>query len=69
MKQQPYWYYRSAAYMTQQEFATSLGVAIATVVRWENGLRKPDIEGERKLAAHCAANHIAYTCPICGVTR
>lgn len=62
-------YYRSAAYMTQQEFADSLGVSVATVARWEAGKCQPDIDGERKLYFHCAAYHIAYTCPICEVSR
>jgi DNA-binding XRE family transcriptional regulator len=69
MKQQPYWYYRSAAYMTQAELAESLGVCEKTVARWEAGTSRPSTKQEQKLAAHCAAYHIAYTCPCCGVTQ
>ncbi len=69
MKVNRIWYYRTAARLTQQAFAQSLGLAIATVVRWENGVTSPDIAGERKLLAHCEAYRLAYTCPICEVTR
>lgn len=62
-------YYRSSAYMTQQEFADSLGVSLRTVASWESGKMQPDIDSERKLYFHCAAYRIAYSCPICEVTR
>lgn len=61
--------YRLAAGMTQEEFAKSLGVSMKTVARWESGETQPALKRERQLSGHCAAYHIAYTCPICEVTR
>jgi DNA-binding XRE family transcriptional regulator len=69
MTKNRYWYYRSAAYMTQSDLAKSLGVCEKTVSRWEAGTSKPNGQQERKLAQHCAAFHLAYTCPCCEVSR
>lgn len=37
--------------LTQMELAAKLGVAFATVNRWENGLHEPTIKTKRKLSS------------------
>ena len=41
---------RKRLLLTQAEFAKKMGVAFATVNRWEKGLHEPTMKAKRKLA-------------------
>lgn len=44
--------------MTQEEFATHLGVSFASINRWETGKHEPTIKIKRKIVALCKENKI-----------
>lgn len=49
---------RESLGLTQKELATKLGVAFATVNRWEQGLTVPHPNTEKKIDDFCMANNI-----------
>ena len=49
---------REELLLTQAELASKLGVAFATVNRWENGHNEPSIKIKRKLRDICKRNGI-----------
>ena len=46
--------------ITQEELAKKLGVAFATINRWEQGLTTPHASTEKKLYDFCKENDIEY---------
>jgi XRE family transcriptional regulator, fatty acid utilization regulator len=44
-------YYRSRAYMTQEELARAAKITVSTISRLENGLQQPRISTVRELAS------------------
>ena len=51
---------REQMVLSQVEFAEELGVAFATVNRWENGVRKPTFAMQRKFNSYCKENQIDF---------
>lgn len=51
-------YIRNSLGMSQQEFASKLGVTFATINRWENGHSTPNMLAETKLYEFCKENRI-----------
>ena len=51
-------YIRNSLGMSQQEFASKLGVTFATINRWENGHSTPNMLAETKLYEFCKDNRI-----------
>lgn len=49
---------RNELLLTQTELAEKLGVAFATVNRWENGHNEPSMRIKRKLRDICRRNSI-----------
>lgn len=49
---------RIKAYMTQERFAQEIGVHINTVRSWEQGIRKPNLTQQWKIAEFCKKNKI-----------
>ena len=49
---------RAKLLLSQVEMATLLGVAFATVNRWENGKNEPTIKEKRKIKELCDQNGI-----------
>lgn len=49
---------RLKAMMSQQSFATALGVSISTVARWESGKFTPTYSVQKKLTEFCKENNI-----------
>ena len=49
---------RKKMLLTQEEFATYLGVSFGTVNRWENGQYDPTMKLKRKLAALSASHKL-----------
>lgn len=49
---------RKKCAMSQQKFAEALGVAFATVNRWERGHYRPDRESYRLFEEFCRKNNV-----------
>ena len=49
---------RRRALMTQQEFATAIGVAKTTVCNWETGKVEVSIESLKKILEFCKQHNI-----------
>lgn len=50
---------RTKLIMTQEEFATLLGVSFASINRWETGKHEPTIKIKRKIVTLCKENNVA----------
>ena len=51
---------RLSAILTQEEFAKEVGVAFATVNRWETGKAKPTIKAMMLIDEYCKKNNIDF---------
>lgn len=51
---------RSKLLVSQTELAEMLGVAYASVNRWENGHHEPTFKAKRKIRDICLKNHIPW---------
>ena len=51
---------RQKSFMTQEEFASELGVAFSTVNRWENGKTIPNMTAMKQLKFFCEKNNIPF---------
>ena len=51
-------YVRKKLYLSQQMMAQELGVAFATVDRWESGRCHPNYKAQKAFAEFCKANGI-----------
>ncbi len=50
---------RTKLIMTQEEFATLLGVSFASINRWETGKHEPTIKIKRKIVELCEEIKVA----------
>ena len=44
---------RQTSYMSQQEFASELGISFSTVNRWETGKAIPNYQTMKRILAYC----------------
>ena len=51
-------YVRKKFYLSQEMMAKELGVAFATVNRWEKGVCEPNYEGQKAFHDFCKKNDI-----------
>ena len=51
---------RQRSFLTQQEFANVIGVALSTVNRWESGRAKPNLKALKRIILFCLDNNIPY---------
>ena len=51
---------RLSSFLTQQDFAKTIGVAFSTVNRWESGRAKPNLKTMKSINAFCLENSIPY---------
>lgn len=51
---------RLSSFLTQQDFAKTIGVAFSTVNRWESGRAKPNLKAMKSINAFCLENNIPY---------
>lgn len=51
---------RQRSFLTQQDFATKIGVAFSTVNRWESGRAKPNLKAMKSINEFCLENNIPY---------
>ncbi len=49
---------RTKLIMTQEEFATLLGVSFASINRWETGKHEPTTKIKRKIVTLCKENNV-----------
>ena len=50
---------RKSLFLSQAEMANQLGVAFATVNRWESGRCKPNYSAQRAFAEFCKSHNIS----------
>lgn len=53
-------YVRMKLLLTQEALAKKLGVSYATVCRWENGNREPQIVSQGKFYAFCESKGVEF---------
>ncbi len=51
---------RHKSFMTQEEFATEMGVAFSTVNRWENGKTIPNMTAMKQIKDYCEQKSIPF---------
>ena len=51
---------RQNRYMSQQEFASELGISFSTVNRWETGKAIPNYQTMKRLLAYCKQVGLQY---------
>ena len=51
---------RLSAILTQEEFAKEVGVAFATVNRWETGKAKPNLKTMKLIDEYCKKNSVDF---------
>lgn len=51
---------RQKSFMTQENFASELGVTASTINRWEHGKAKPNLTAMKKLKMFCEMHSLDY---------
>lgn len=51
---------RQKAFLSQEAFAQTLGVAYSTINRWETGKSKPNLSAMKAIKEFCAKNNYPY---------
>jgi len=51
---------RQKLFMTQEEFATELGVTASTINRWEHSKARPNMKAMKKLRELCDENSLSF---------
>ena len=49
---------RKKLFMSQEDFATSIHVSVATINRWENGRSKPNLTAMKSIKNFCEENNL-----------
>lgn len=52
--------FRQNSYMSQQEFASELGISFSTVNRWETGKAIPNYQTMKRLLEYCKRMGLQY---------
>ena len=51
---------RQKLFFTQEDFAATLNVSVATINRWEKGHSKPNMTAMKALKAFCEKNNLPF---------
>jgi len=51
---------RQKAFLTQDDFAKALNVAVSTVNRWEMNKAKPNMKAMKQIKIFCETNNLPY---------
>lgn len=51
---------RKKLFMSQEDFATSIHVSVATINRWENGRSKPNLTAVKSIKNFCEENNLPF---------
>jgi len=52
---------RQKTFMTQEAFAKTIHVSVATINRWENGKSKPNLSAMKRIKEFCEQNGLQYS--------
>lgn len=52
---------RRKTFVSQEEFAQELSVAVSTINRWETGKVRPNISAMKKIKHYCEQNNISFS--------
>ena len=51
---------RKKLFMSQEIFASEIGVSVATINRWENGRCKPNLVAMNNIKSFCEKNNLPF---------
>lgn len=51
---------RQKLFMSQEDFAASIHVSVATINRWENGRSKPNLTAMKNIKSFCEENRLPF---------
>ena len=51
---------RTKLFMSQEDFAASIRVSVATINRWENGRSKPNLTAMKSIKVFCEENNLPF---------
>ena len=51
---------RQKLFMSQEDFAASIHVSVATINRWENGRSKPNLTAMKNIKSFCEKNRLPF---------
>lgn len=51
---------RQKLFMSQEDFAATIHVSVATINRWENGRSKPNLTAMKNIKAFCIENNLPF---------
>jgi len=51
---------RQKMFLSQEEFASEIGVSVATINRWENGKSRPNLSAMKRLKLFCEKNNLPF---------
>lgn len=51
---------RKKLFMSQEDFAASIHVSVATINRWENGRSKPNLTAMKNIKTFCENNNLPF---------
>lgn len=51
---------RQKLFMSQEDFASTIHVSVATINRWENGRSKPNLTAMKNIKAFCRDNNLPF---------
>lgn len=51
---------RKKMFMSQEDFAASIHVSVATVNRWEHGRSKPNLTAMKSIKVFCEENELPF---------
>lgn len=51
---------RTAALLSQEDFALEVKASIATINRWENGKVRPNISAMKNIRTFCLKNNLSF---------
>lgn len=51
---------RQKSFMSQEDFASTINVSVATINRWENDRSKPNLTAMKSIKAFCKNNNLSF---------
>ena len=51
---------RQKAFLSQESFASEIGVAVSTINRWETGKSKPNLSAMKHIKQFCENHQLPY---------
>lgn len=51
---------RQKLFLSQEDFASTIHVSVATINRWENGRSRPNLTAMKNIKAFCEKNNLPF---------